>query len=230
MSGAVTGAGSAADRARLIRRVHASARALGLDDATRRALQRRVTGRSSCSEMSAMELARVVAEMGRTGRRDRLPTGAGAAKLRALWISGWHLGVVRDRTDAGLAAWVRRQTGLDAAAWTTPAGLARAVEALKSWLAREAGVDWAPYAVAGGEALENPRARVLEAQWRMLHRLGAVRIGDTGALASYACRHAGIARRDSHTALTPDRADALIRHFGGRIRKARDGDADRARG
>ncbi len=229
MSAAVPGTRAAADRARLIRRVHASARALGIDDATRRALQRRVTGRSSCSEMSAMELARVVAEMGRTGRRDRLPTGAGASKLRALWISGWHLGVVRERSNAGLAAWLRRQTGLDAAAWADPASTARAIEALKAWLSREAGVDWRPYIVVGrgGQAREepHPRARVLEAQWRRLHALGAVRIGHPGALSAYACRHAGIARTDSHTALTPPQADALIRDLGGRIRKARDGDA-----
>ena len=65
--------------------------------------------------MTAVELRSVIAEMGRS--RDRLPDVAMAGKVRALWISGWHLGVVRDRTDAGLAAWLRRQTGLDAASW-----------------------------------------------------------------------------------------------------------------
>ncbi len=136
---------------------------------------------------------------------------------------------MRDRTDAGLAAWLRRQTGLETAAWTEPAGLARAVEALKAWLAREAGVDWAPHAAVDADGrpmdTDHPRARVLEAQWRILHRLGAVEIADTGALASCACRHAGIARADSHTALGDEQADALIRSFGARIRAAQDGDA-----
>ena len=219
---------AATDRAGLIRAVHARAREIGLDLDARRALQERAAGKSSCADMSAAELRRVLEEMypgrtrpdaGASRARDTLPDSPGAAKLRALWISAWHLGVVRDRTDAGLAAWLRRQTGLDAAAWAAPAAVAAAVEALKSWLTREAGVCWEPYA-AYPKPIANPRARVLEAQWRRLHSLGAVRAHSLAALAAYACRHAGIARVDSHTALTAAQADALIREFGGRLRKA----------
>ena len=120
--------------------------------------------------------------------RDRAPASPGGGKLRALWISGWHLGVVRDRTDAALAAWVRRQTGLDAAAWAAPVETARAIEALRAWLARAAGVDWRPKIVLdrGGREREvdHPRARVLEAQWRILAGLGVVRVDSPSALAA----------------------------------------------
>ena len=115
-------------RTRLIRRIHARARELGVDAETRRALQVRVTGKSSCSAMNETELRDVVSALDRApGPRDRLPAPPAGAKLRALWISGWHLGVVRDRSDAGLAAWLRRQAGVDAAGWVSPADVARAV-------------------------------------------------------------------------------------------------------
>ena len=39
-------------------------------------------------------------------------TGPYAGKLRALWISGFHLGVVRERDDRALIAFIERQTGL----------------------------------------------------------------------------------------------------------------------
>ena len=87
-----------------------------------------------------------------------------------------------------------------------------------------AGVDWRPYCVIdkAGRAreIDRPRARVLEAQWAILHRHGAVGIADHGALAAYAGKHAGLGRTDCHTALDAKQADALIRHFGARIRAA----------
>lgn len=168
----------------------------------------------------------------RAGARDRLPPGNTATrpllgKLRALWISGYHLGVVRDRTDAGLAGWLRRQTRLDAAEWVQPPELVKAVEAMQAWLARDGGVDWSPYAALGKGGRERkvarPRGRVLEAQWRILHRLGAVTIEGNAALASYACRHAGIGRVDSHLALTGAQEIALMQHLGAKIRKAQHG-------
>ncbi len=215
------------ERKRLIRRIHAEARSRGMDTDARRDLQRSATGKVSCADMTVDELRSVIRAMGTP--RDRLPQGPGAGKLRALWISAWHLGVVRDRTDAGLAAWLRRQTGLETAAWTDPAGLARAIEALKLWLAREAGVDWSPSARIDRHGRthehDNPRARVMEAQWRILARLGAVESDSGAALSACAAQHAEPGRAGSHLALDDRQADALIRHLGARIRAAKDGDA-----
>ena len=225
-------------------RVHARAKQLGLDDDARRDLQRRETGHESCADMNAAELRRVLAAMNggaggrdhaapaRTrGRRggDKARTGPLLDKLTALWITGYHLGVVRDRSDAGLARWFRRQTGLDAPAWAKPPELAQAIEALRAWLAREGGVDWSPYPELGRDGeprqVARPRARVLEAQWRILHRLGVVRIESTAALASYACEHAGLCRVDSHLALTDAQEIELMQYLGERIREAQAGAA-----
>ena len=157
--------------------------------------------------------------------RSPLPRDSATRKLRALWISAFHLGVAQERSDAALAAWIAHRTGLDAAA-APPETLARAAGALEAWLARAAGVDWRPYLSLGrnGHVRETrrPRARVLEAQWRLLHREGVVRIGSLAALGAYAARHARLGRADTHLALSEAQADALIGHLGRRLRKARE--------
>ena len=160
----------------------------------------------------------------RASSRAPLPGGPATRKLRALWQSAYHLGLIHDRSDDALGAWLRRLAHLDGDAGTAPAGLDRPIQALKAWLARAAGVDWRPHLSLGqdGRVRERhrPRARVLEAQWRLLHRRRRVRIGSEAALGAYAARYAGLGRADSHLALSNAQADALIRHLGTCIRRA----------
>jgi hypothetical protein len=94
--------------------------------------------------------------------------GPYAGKLQALWIGAWNLGIVRDRDDAALIAFVRRQTGIDHVRWVQNAeDAAKAIEALKGWMAREADVDWTT--VKSAPAWYNsPQYRVVMAQWRIL--------------------------------------------------------------
>ena len=197
----------------------------------------RDAGKDRWREMSLAELCRTVEETkGRAagvrrlkdltgGPRSRgpLPEDPAARKLRALWISAFHLGVSRDRSDEALAAWLRRLTG-PGDAWETSPALARAAHALEAWLARAAGVDWRPHLSLGRNGrvreMHRPRARVLEAQWRLLHRRGLVRVASLAALGAYAARHAGLDRLESHLVLTAPQADALIRHLGKRLRAA----------
>ncbi len=211
------------ERKRLIKQVHAEARRLGIDTDERRALQVRAVGKESCADMSASELRSVVAAMGEG--RDRLPDHASARKLQALWISGYCLGVIEDRRDSALCAWLRRQAKVDAAQWAKPGQLAKAVDAMKLWLTREAGVDWSPYVILGRDGVDrevhNPQARVLEAQWRLLHKLGWVRNPDLSALASYATRHGRLAHAGTHTELRDREAVALMQDLATQIREAR---------
>ena len=216
-------------------RIRTLAKQYRLDDDARRDLQRRVTGKESCADMSVAELRRVVSAISRRtvdGPADSARRGGPAsareldAKLIALWISGWHLGVVRDRTDAGLCAWLRRRFGIEVPRWPDFPAKAKAVEGLKAWLAREAAVDWRPYVRhgAGGEAREvrvrAPEARVLEAQWRILAQAGVVDIDSLAALGAYAARHAGLGRADSYLALDREQTQALMQDFGAKIRRA----------
>ncbi|MPZ57590.1 MAG: DUF1018 domain-containing protein [Rhizobiales bacterium] len=96
--------------------------------------------------------------------------GPYAAKLRALWIAGFNLGVVHDRTDRALCAFIERQTGISHPRFLRePADAAKAVEGIKAWLAREAGVRWGRET---SDPVELKRAIVF-AQHERLRALGA---------------------------------------------------------
>jgi len=162
--------------------IHVAKKQLGLDDDTYRDLLDRVTGKRSAKDMSDAERQAVLEEMRRQGggfkpgsNGSRRPLeGRFAKKLQALWIAGWNLGVVRDRDDAALIAFVRRQTHIDHVRFLVDAAEARkAVEAIKAWLTREAGVDW------GDDSdkpawLREPGAQIAMAQWTILVNAGAV--------------------------------------------------------
>ena len=81
-------------------------------------------------------------------------SGPYAGICRALWISGWNLGVFEAREDTALVAFVRRQTGIDHLNWVRdPADARKVIEGLKGWLAREAGVQWPKRAAVEGRDL-----------------------------------------------------------------------------
>ena len=167
--------------------IHVAKKQLGLDEDTYRAVLVNVTGKDSTRAMSEAERQRVVEEMRKrgftkasSGTRKRLK-GRFAAKLQALWIAGWNLGIVSERDDAALIAFTKRQTGIDHVQFVRDAGDAdKAIEALKGWLAREAGVDWsrsrfvAPWTQTNGY-------RIAAAQWRIV--AGAdVRLAETSLM------------------------------------------------
>lgn len=157
--------------------IHSIAKRLGMTEGERRDLIAGAAGgKTSCRQLTQGEAIRVIdrlktiqggASGAATGGAADL-TGPFAAKLRALWLSGWHLGVVRDRSDKALLAFVARQTGIEHTRWLRAAGdAARAIEGVKAWLAREAGVEWP----ARGDVDDSKRA-VYAAQLRRLASLG----------------------------------------------------------
>ena len=204
--------------------MHACARELGIDEDTRRDLIERETGQRSAKGLSDAQLRRVIGAMDGRRSNDSLPAKHPmTALLRALWISGWHLGVVRDRTDAALCAYVAQALGLDAGRWAGDR-MPAAVEEVKRLLAREGGVDWSPVRIVqeGGRRIvkTTPRVRVLQAQWRRLQELGVVRIDD--AMDHYVCRILAVGVRPLDM-LDDAQADEAIRVLGRRIRWARNG-------
>lgn len=215
-------------------KIHIAKKELSLDDSTYRALLQRVTGRTSSAGLSDAQLEAVLTELKRLGFKPRsrsastavkrpLAEGAEARKIRALWISLYHLGVISDSSEAALAAFVRRQLKIDALQWVRGDAY-KITEALKSWATRAAGVDWSAYYVGHGGQVEKvlfPRARVLEAQWRILAALGVVRIADGDARDLYVARIAGVGRRISTHHLTDAQADKVIAVLGEQIRAAK---------
>ena len=170
-----------------LRAIHAGCRALGYDEDMRRNLYRAVTGESSAADMSEAQRSAVVAELRRRGfetasNGSRKPLdGPYAKKLQALWIAGWNLGLIRDRDDRALLAFVRRQTGIGHTRFLhRAADGAKAIEALKAWLTRDGGVDWKQTA-----RFDPPYGfRVAEAQVEKLH-------GDASYFWTVACKLGG---------------------------------------
>lgn len=202
---------------------------LGLDDDTFRDILEARYGVRSRTKMSDAQLVDLLKHFEAQGFQPRPRSGKpkGAArrehgKMRALWLSLYHLGVVHDPSDGALAAFAKRVTGgkaagVDALAWIAGEDASTVIEALKDWASREGGVNWEPYASTNGP-FHNERCRVIEAQWQKLHALGAVRIDDRGALDMWACRALGIAAHRSIIHLDAAQLDALIRKFGEMIR------------
>ena len=158
----------------IYRAIHGARRRLGLDEDTYRARLEMVTGKNSLRAMSGAELVAVRDSLysppsGRSGPSPAPPpmghtkrlSGPYAKKLQALWLSGWNLGIFRDRRDQALLAFVERQTGLKRTEFLREAEAAqKVVEALKDILAREGGVNWSAH--------NNPQDAVIEAQLRLL--------------------------------------------------------------
>lgn len=165
------------------RAIFAGLKALGItEEEDRRALFQRVTGQPSLRSMVRSEHDMVEAEIRRlqggtggnaAGGKSTL-TGTHAKKLQALWIGGWNLGLVRDRRDQALVAFVKRQTKIDHPNWVRDPALARqAIEALKDWLRRERGVMWGN--TNGFDWLASPIARITWAQWQHLYPQASLR-------------------------------------------------------
>ncbi|MGE6741744.1 gp16 family protein [Allorhizobium pseudoryzae] len=154
--------------------IHVAKKQLGLDDDTYRAKLEKITGKSSTKAMTEAERQTVLKVLRNEGFEPASKPvqkglqGKFAKKLQALWIAGYNLGVIRDRTDAALLTFIKRQTGLDHSRFLHHAEDARAaIEALKGWLQREAGV---MYGNSNGyDWLASDGAKIAWAQWKKLH-------------------------------------------------------------
>lgn len=125
--------------------IHIAKAQLGMDDETYRAFLANLTGKDSCAKLTTREKGRVLDEMKRCGfqyskgkdaRRGKpLVRDPQARKIRALWLAMADAGIVRDRSEKALAAYMRRITGrtlVDASVKQCQA----VIETLKAWFDR----------------------------------------------------------------------------------------------
>lgn len=143
--------------------INIAKKSLKIEEDDYRALLQRVTGKASLKLMTPVEHGLVLDALGGqvTTRVKGQMDGPYGVKLQALWLSGWNLGVVRNRADAALLVFVKAQTNIDHTRFLRDAKDARkAVEALKKWLERDAGVDW--------NAFHDPKDCVIQAQGQLL--------------------------------------------------------------
>ena len=167
-------------------KIHVARKQLGLDEDTTRDLYARVAnGKRSLRAMNAAEISAVNVEMERLGFRPTKTnkrvqlTGHYAPILRALWMSAYNLGVVRNKDDRAMIQWVYRQTQIEHLNWLRdPASATKAIDALKLWMRRESGC---PELYTENKAnwehdfqRRSPQVQVIYCQWHILKRADAV--------------------------------------------------------
>ncbi|MND24097.1 hypothetical protein D3C80_145120 [compost metagenome] len=144
------------DAKRLLKLVQVGRRELSLDEEDYRALLESVTGARSAKGLKAAQLEAVVTAMkglgfkvkgGASGRRSPPSSAKVQApevrKVRAIWITMYNDGFVRDGSDDALGSYIKRMTansnggaGINRAEWLTSAQAERVLEALKKWHVR----------------------------------------------------------------------------------------------
>lgn len=143
------------DAKRLLKIVQVGRRELGLDDEDYRALLESVTGARSAKGLSAAKLDAVITAMKGLGFKvkggaqvngRRSPPSAAKVqapevrKVRAIWITMYNDGFVRDGSDDALGSYIKRMTasanggaGITRPEWLTSVQAERVLEALKKW-------------------------------------------------------------------------------------------------
>jgi len=212
-------------RRRELALIHAAKKDLALTDDSYRAILQRLCGVASAAELDARGRQAVLDHfrtLGWNPGRHKAPKRAGARpldddptskKLRALWIALWNLGEVRNPEEAALAAFVRRQTGVDALQFLSPDRASKAIEALKSWCLR---VDFAP------DPDEDPiitMRALLRAQWARLAAFDAIDVH--GAIGLDSWIHNNTApRQPTIEHCTLDQLHRLSNELGAWVRRA----------
>ncbi|MGH7027354.1 gp16 family protein [Brevundimonas sp.] len=204
-----------------VAKVQIARKDLGLDDVAYRLMLERLTGHTSSADCTDAQLGLVLDEMkakgwtpkvvtgGRIGRRARpVADHPSAKKARALWLSLWHLGEVRDPSEPALEAFARRQLGVEQLQWADQAQCYKLIEALKA-MAERAGWSQDTSGLPRGTDL----VKVLKVG---LLRLQAKRLGMRLAID----RQPGAIFQADHSAL-----DQAIRSLGDQIRAAATADA-----
>lgn len=136
-------------RARLIKLVHVGRRELALDEDTYRALIADIAGgdgRTSCTQLKDKELQQLIDRMKGTGFKviggkakphsRQLADDEQSKKIRSLWLQLHDIGQVRDASEAALASFVKKQTGVEALQWLSALQASAVIERLKKWMER----------------------------------------------------------------------------------------------
>ena len=129
--------------AKLTAVIHIAKTKLGMDEETYRAFLLTVTGKDSCAKMTTREQGRVLDALRQRGFTPHKDTYKGkplvrdpqARKIRALWLAMADEGIVRNRSEKALEAYMRRITGRTLEDANVKQCTA-VIETLKAWMDR----------------------------------------------------------------------------------------------
>jgi phage gp16-like protein len=133
--------------AQAIKLIHVARRDLAIDDDAWRDLLRRKFRVESSKDLGIVDLYRLIEHLKKFGFKIRhkaaqrapsrpLADDPQSKKIRALWLSLHQTGAVRNSSEAALAAYVKRITGVDALQWLSSEQASRVIETLKQWVCR----------------------------------------------------------------------------------------------
>lgn len=136
----------------LIAKIHIAKKQLQLDDDVYRSVLQHITNKNSCAKMTEHELKKVLEHFKNKGFKAKKSTNkkmsppSGNAKLpqidkiRAIWITMGHHGIVKDPSETALSAYAKRMTasqnkgaGVESVAWLNNSQAFIVLEALKKW-------------------------------------------------------------------------------------------------
>ncbi|MDP2834612.1 MAG: regulatory protein GemA [Pseudomonadota bacterium] len=131
------------NRARLIALIHAGARALGMDEATRRDWIEKHTGKRSCKDCSEADLSRLGDDLRANGFQPgpatKAPGGNGPGRpTKAQWGLIAKLAKQKGMTgldDAGLATLAKKVCKVDSLRFLDQHGARALILALERWIA-----------------------------------------------------------------------------------------------
>ena len=145
-------------RNRDLAKIHIACQQLGIDDDEYRDLLLQVVNVRSARDLGPNGRRRFLAHLQKLGwkpvapkqrrtTKDRQPAADRSAladdkqskMIRGLWLELADMGVVRNRSEAALASYVKRQVGIDALQWLSTAQASNMIEALKKWRCRTLG-------------------------------------------------------------------------------------------
>lgn len=217
-------------RRSLYGKIEVAKKQLGLDDDTYRDIvAAKFPGKTSRKQLGNAQLVDLIEHFKSLGfkqTKKRPPARAGTrkladgemqAKMRALWITLYHLGVVRDPAENALANFAYRMTHVAALQWLDSEQATKVIEGLKDWAVREAGVNWAPYYPMPKTPVYAPRQRVIEAQWKILLQVSPT-LAPNQELKTFI--ESQITAGEPIIKLTDELADQAIENLGGYIRQS----------
>lgn len=203
-----------------------------------------VTGKRHLTKMDGREHGQVIEELHRRGAKKKAPGGKGkragrraladgavARKIRALWLSLWNLGALSDSSEDALAAFVKRQAGVDDLRFLSASNADVVIEALKKWCAREGFEQptredvnnitrWRKRTDLGpGDFGIAAKVNLIRAQWDALENAGAFSAGSMARLQTFLQKNAGVMAPHF---LTPEKADRVIERLGSWLRRVKE--------
>lgn len=132
---------------RLIAKIHIAKKELAMEEDDYRAVLERVSGKTSCRDLTVPKLNKVLEEMKNLGFKQstkskrigsrKLSDDPQAKKIRAMWLELRDMGALTDPSEKALLAFVKRMTGADAFEWLDSKQTNTVINALRGWIERE---------------------------------------------------------------------------------------------